>query len=508
MPSTQPPLPPGSLGLPLIGETLSFLIDPNFARKRQQQYGSVFKSNILGRPAVIFCGPEANEFVLSSHADCFSWRGGWPGTFQELLGESLFLQEGAEHQRNRRLLMPAFHGKALEGYFSTMVAISEAYLTQWEAQQTLTWFPELKKFTFEVASVLLLGKQWPPTDSQRQQVAQSAQTQSAQTQSAQTRRTDDQPADPQPTAEQLADWFGDLTDGLFTLPIRWGPTPYRRALQGRDRLLDYIGQEIAHRREALERNRPSAASQPTSPDSAIGKDTGADSKTVNRKHTDVLSLLLTTEDETGNRLSDDEIKVQALLMLFAGHETTTSMLTSLIMALALHPDVLAKARAEQQQIMGNQDSALTLAQIQQMPYLDQVLKEVERLYPPVGGGFRKVIKTTQFNGYQIPEGWLALYRIESAHQDERCYTNPEQFDPERFSPERAEQKRFDYSLVSFGGGPRICLGMAFAKLEIKILAAQLIRRYQWPLTPNQNLTMRLIPSLRPADGLKGSLLRL
>ena len=195
------PLPPGSMGLPLVGETFSFLGDPQFARKRQAQYGNLFKTNIIGRPTAFFCGPKANEFLLSTHADSFSWRGGWPGTFKELLGESLFLQEGAEHKRNRRLLMPAFHGKALESYFSVMRSLAQTYLSTWEQKQHLIWFPELKKFTFEVASVLLMG------------------------------------TEPGEQIDQLSDWFNDLTNGLFALPIRWGPTPYGRALRGRDRLL-------------------------------------------------------------------------------------------------------------------------------------------------------------------------------------------------------------------------------------------------------------------------------
>ena len=436
------PLPPGSMGLPFIGETLSFLRDPQFARKRQVQYGNLFKTRIIGRPTAFFCGPEANEFLLSTHADSFSWRGGWPGTFKELLGESLFLQEGAEHRRNRRLLMPAFHGKALEGYFSVMRSLAQTYLSKWEQKQHLTWFPELKKFTFEVASVLLMG------------------------------------TEPGEQIDQLSDWFNDLTNGLFALPIRWGPTPYSRALQGRDRLLGYIEKAIEARRALL-----SDASTEQPP-------------------TDVLTLLLQTEDEYGNRLSQEEIKVQTLLMLFAGHETTTSMLTSMMLALAQNPQVLDKARAEQSALVAQNSPKLTLTKMQQMPYLDWVLKETERKYPPVGGGFREVIKPVHFNGYRVPAGWLALYRIEAAHLDERCYSYPDAFDPERFSPERAEQKRYDYSLVAFGGGPRVCLGMAFAKLEMKTLMAQLLRDYAWTLDPEQDLSLNPVPTLKPVDGLK------
>ena len=450
--TAQRPLPPGSFGLPLIGETLKFLRDPDFAAKRQAQYGSIFKSRIIGQPTVFFCGPEANEFLLSSHADCFSWRGGWPGTFKELLGESLFLQEGEEHRRNRRLLMPAFHGKALENYFATMVERSQTYLGRWENKRDLIWFTELKQFTFEVASVLLMG-------------------------------TDPSEEEDNAEIEQLSSWFTDLTNGLFTLPIRWGPTPYRKALQGRDRLLQYIEKESRDRARTL-----------------ANRQKQEEHSRANRPK-DVLTLLLETEDEAGDRLSEQEIKVQTLLMLFAGHETTTSMLTSLVMALAQHPNVLAKARAEQSKLTA-ETNELTLKQVQQMPYLDQILKEVERKYPPIGGGFRKVIKAFDFNGYHVPAGWLALYRIDAAHRDERCYTHPDDFDPDRFSPERAEQKRYDYSLVGFGGGPRVCLGMAFAKLEMKILAAQLLRHYQWHIVPNQDLTLNPVPSLRPRDGLK------
>ena len=338
--------------------------------------------------------------------------------------------------------MPAFHGKALEGYFGVMSAIARTYLDKWEQQQDLTWFVELKKFTFEVASVLLLG------------------------------------TEPGEKTDELSDWFTDLTNGLFTLPIGWGGLPYGRALRGRDRLLQYIEEAIEERRAILA--DPKAAALPT----------------------DVLTLLLQTKDEEGNRLSQEEIKVQSLLMLFAGHETTTSMLTSMVMALAQHPQVLARARAEQLALVPPQEASLTLAQIQQMPYLDCIIKETERMYPPVGGGFREVIKPVEFNGYRVPAGWLALYRVEAAHLDERCYSQPEAFDPDRFSPERAEQKRYDYSLVAFGGGPRICLGMAFAKLEMKIVMAMLLRGYEWAIASGQDLTMNPVPTLKPVDGLK------
>jgi cytochrome P450 len=137
-----------------------------------------------------------------------------------------------------------------------------------------------------------------------------------------------------------------------------------------------------------------------------------------------------------------------------------------------------------------------------MPYLAQILKEIERLYPPVAGGFRGVVKPFNFQGYYVPAGWKVLYQMKRAHQDSNIYSDPEQFDPDRFSPERNENKKVEYSLVGFGGGPRICLGMAFAQMEMKIFAARLLRNYHWELLPNQDLTMEPIPTLHPRSGLQ------
>ncbi|WP_013323340.1 cytochrome P450 [Gloeothece verrucosa] len=425
------PLPPGNLGLPILGETLSFLQDRNFANKRHKKYGSVFKTHLFGRPTVILMGPEANRFILSTHFDHFSWREGWPKMFRELLGRSLFLQDGEEHRRNRKLLMPAFHGPALNQYITTMEEIIDRYLNNWEKQGSIAWFFELKKMTFEIASILLIG------------------------------------SEPGELTDMLSQWFTELTSGLFTLPIALPGTTYSKALKARDRLLNHIEKVVQERQK-----------HPTS---------------------DALGLLVQTRDEEGNSLSLEELKVQALLMLFAGHETTTSMLASFNMVLAQNRQIRARLNTEIENI--SPKGSITLEQLRQMTYLDQVLKEVERFYPPVAGGFRGVVKPCVFGGYYIPEGWQLLYRIDATHLDQRVYTNPEQFDPDRFSPERAENKKMEYSLVGFGGGSRICLGYTFAQMEMKIFAVHLLRHYDWELLPDQDLSFHPISTINSGSGL-------
>jgi cytochrome P450 len=419
------PLPPGKTGLPVIGETLQLLFDPKFAEKRYKRYGNIFKTRLLGRPAVFMIGSEAAEFVLSSHMDHFSWQDGWPESFKLLLGRSLFLQEGDEHRRNRRLMMPAFHGPALSRYVAMMEHITQAYLSQWEQQQEFVWYDEFKQLTFAIASQIFLGT--PPGED----------------------------------TVRLSRLFTTLTNGLFGLGMR-------RAIAARNQLLDHLTAVIQQRQQ-----------NPTD---------------------DALSLLIQAQDEEGNRLSLEEMRAQAMLLLFAGHETTTAMLTWICLELARHPDVLQRAREEQRQLAAH--GALNLEQISKMPYLDQVLNEIERLHPPIAGGFRGVIKPFEFNGFHVPAGWLLQYSILLTHQQANVYPQPDRFDPDRFSPERQEAKQKPFSLIGFGGGPRICLGMAFAKLEMKLVIAHLLRSYAWELLPNQRLEPVLVPTRRPKDGLK------
>ena len=217
-----------------------------------------------------------------------------------------------------------------------------------------------------------------------------------------------------------------------------------------------------------------------------------------RPETDALDIMLNARDEeTGEGLSIEELKDQVLLLLFAGHETLTSAIASFCLLTAQHPEVLEKARAEQERFV---EQPLTLEQLKQMTYLDQVMKEVMRLVPPVGGGFREVLKDCEYAGFTIPKGWSALYQINSTHSDVEVFPEPKRFDPERFAPDEDKPKPFSH--LPFGGGLRECLGKEFARLEMKIFAVQLLRDYQWELLPEQDLSLAIVPTPRPKDGLK------
>jgi cytochrome P450 len=149
-------LPPGTFSLPLIGDTLNFLQDSQFAKKRHQQYGPIFKTSIFGQPTVFVSGSEANLFVLSHENQYFVMS--WPPSMKALLGPlSLALQTGSEHQNRRKLLYQAFQPRALAGYIGGMEDITGRYLERWTQMSEFAWYPELRNYTFDVASKLLVG---------------------------------------------------------------------------------------------------------------------------------------------------------------------------------------------------------------------------------------------------------------------------------------------------------------------------------------------------------------
>ncbi|MGK7886300.1 MAG: cytochrome P450 [Crocosphaera sp.] len=425
-------LPPGDRGLPLIGETFSFLFDPDFGKKKLKKYGQVYKTNIFGNDAVTMIGAEANQFLFRNENKYVVST--WPKSTRILLGQlSLAVKDGTFHTSRRKLLAQAFQPRALNSYIPKMTEITQQYIDKWLQTKELTWYPELRDYTFDVACSLLIS------------VDNASET-------------------------KLASYFETWCKGLFSLPINLPWTSFGKALKCREKMLQELETIIVNRQQ-----------QP-------------------KHQNDALGILLEAKDEEGNSLTLEELKDQILLLLFAGHETLTSAISSFTLLMAQHTDILEKVKKEQENI--NITDNLTSEDLKEMTYLEQVLKEVLRLITPVGGGFRKVIQEFEFEGYSIPKDWTVQYQIAQTHQEKDTFPNYKTFDPERFSPENMADKQKSFGYVPFGGGLRECLGKEFAKLEMKIFASVLVRNCHWELLPDQNLEMITIPSPRPSDGLK------
>jgi cytochrome P450 len=189
---------------------------------------------------------------------------------------------------------------------------------------------------------------------------------------------------------------------------------------------------------------------------------------------DLLGLLVATPG-----LSDEIIRDQLLTMLIAGHDTSTALLAWALYLLGRHPAVLAQAQAEVEAVLGCQPP--TLAHVSELRYLEQVINETLRLYPPIHTGLRLAAEDLEFQGYRIPAGTRVMYSIYLTHRLAEYWPEPDRFDPDRFSPERGHA-RPPYTFLPFGGGPRNCIGLAFARVEAKVVLARILQNFDLKLT--------------------------
>lgn len=216
---------------------------------------------------------------------------------------------------------------------------------------------------------------------------------------------------------------------------------------------------------------------------------------------DIFGRLVQARDDQGNTMSDDQLIAHINILLVAGHETSTTLSTWLLYLLQQHPDYTQRILQEQATVMGNRQDP-TLEDVKAMKVLEHALSEAERLYPPVPNGPRGVSEDFTFQGYQIPAGVPIFYSILGSHMLPSIFTNPTQFDPDRFASPREEHKKAPYSLVGFGGGPRICIGINFAQIEMKAMVSHILRNHTLDLLSGQDIRQFYGATGRPLNGIR------
>jgi cytochrome P450 len=194
---------------------------------------------------------------------------------------------------------------------------------------------------------------------------------------------------------------------------------------------------------------------------------------------------------------DDLIRDQLMTMLIAGHDTSTALLAWTLYLLGLHPEVQARARAEVDAALGGE--APDAGRLAQLPYLERIVKESLRLYPPIHLGNRRAASELEFGGCSIPPGTRVLYSIYLSHRDPRYWREPDRFDPERFAP-GSSCKPPPYAYLPFGGGPRFCIGAAFAQTEAKVILGRLLQKFELeavkgPVRPHMGATLEPRPGV-------------
>jgi len=438
---TREPFPPGPRNLD-ARRTLQMVRDPlPILLECYERYGPVFSMRILHGVNVWALGPEANHTMLVSDARNFLWREGSFGDLIPLLGDGLLTIDGAYHRRARRIMLPAFHREHLATAADTMVDEATAALDRWRPGETVDVYHWARNLAMRIAMRALLGLDPDDGDTGRRAAVEF---------------------------ERALGFYG--TD--FALRVLRGPgSPWRRMMRSRAELDRILYGEIGRRRATGE----------------IGEG-------------DILGMLLAATDEDGSALTDEEVRDQAMTLMFAGHDTATSTISFLLHELARHPHELAALYAEQDQLLAG--APPTLAHLAGgLPRLEMVLDETLRLYPPAWIGPRRSVAACEIAGVRVPARAYVNYSSWASHRLPDVFSEPEAFLPERFSAERkAALPKGAY--VPFGGGSRTCIGMRFGQMEIRAVVTLLLARFRLEALPGRTMTVRQMPTLSPRDGLR------
>jgi cytochrome P450 len=214
---------------------------------------------------------------------------------------------------------------------------------------------------------------------------------------------------------------------------------------------------------------------------------------------DLLSMLVEARDEDGPGLSDREIRDEIAALIVAGHETTSNALAWTWYLLSQNPDAEARMHAEIDEVLG--DRLPTFEDLRSLSYVDRVFTESLRAIPPIWAIDRSVVEDHTAGGYPIPSDSVVFTSPWVVHHDPRWFEDPERFDPDRWTPDR-RRSRTGFSYFPFGGGPRVCVGEAFATTEAALILAVLGRWWRFRLEPDQTLETEAGITIRPRHGIR------
>ncbi|CAJ1831339.1 unnamed protein product [Sphenostylis stenocarpa] len=438
-----PNLPPGKMGFPVIGESMEFLSlgwkghPEKFIYERMAKYSSeVFKTSIFGESTVMLCGATCNKFLFSNENKLVV--SWWPDNVNKIFPSSSLTSSKVEAKKLRHMLPQFLSAQALQRYIGIMDTVAQKHFAlEWENNTHVTVFPLAKRYTFWVACRLFVNYDDPI------QVA------------------------------KLAEPFNKIASGIMSLPIDLPGTPFNKAIKASKFITQKLLKIIKQRKVDLANG--------TSPTQ------------------DILSHMLLSCDENGEYMSEQFIADKILGLLIGGHDTASSACTFVVKYLAELPkNIYENVYQEQMAIAKSKAKGelLNWDDIQKMKYSWNVACEVLRLAPPLQGAFREAMNDFIFNGFSIPKGWKLYWSASSTHRNPECFPEPEKFDPSRFEGTGPAP----YTFVPFGGGPRMCPGKEYARMEILVFMHNIVKRFKWEtLIPNENIIIDPMPV--PAKGL-------
>jgi len=426
-------------------QLLHWISDPiKFQDRYRQKYGDIFTINLSGLGYfVLISNPQAIKEILSQDAKLCNVASGNTLAIPLLGQNSLLLMDGDRHRRERKLLMPPFHGERIQTYASNICDITEEVASQWQVGQPFIARTAMQAISLEVILQIVFGL----SKGERYQQIKPL----------------------------LTAWTSMIDSPLRSsmlffrfLQQDWGMwTPWGQMKQRQRHIHELLQAEIEEKRTK-------------------GNEGG----------TDVLSLLMAARDENGQAMNDEELRDELLTILFAGHETTSTILAWAFYQIYKQPDVREKLLHELDSLGENPN----LMDIAQLPYLTAVCQETLRMYPVLPAIFTRITKSpVEIAGHQFDAQTSLLLSIYLVHYQEDLYPEPKHFKPERF----IERQYLPSEYFPFGGGNRRCLGSALAELEIKLVLATVLSKYQLALADNKPVKLqRRGFTLAPTGGVR------
>ena len=435
-----PPGPP--FGLKRWSSVAGGSQDPlTFFSEIAREYGDFVGLRILNFRILLINHPDHIEDVLVNHPKKFI-KGRILKANKRVFGSGLLTSEGDFWLRQRRLAQPAFHRARIATYASTMVEYTERLLHEWQDGEERDIHKEMMRVTLQI-----VGKTLFDADVERdaQDVGKSL--------------------------EMLLEIGADFRRTLFV--PHWLPTPTNLRLERAIRQIEKVLYRIIAEKRAS------------------GRDAG-----------DLLSMLLAAQDEDGSRMTDKQLRDEAITLFLAGHETTANTLSWTWWLLAQNPAVEAKLHEELRAVLGGRTPSLD--DLPKLVYTNHIITESMRLYPPAWGTARTAIEDHELGGYAVPKGSGVSFAQWTVHRDPRWYEAPDEFRPERWEGDLMKRlPRFAY--FPFGGGPRQCIGNAFALMEAALILATIAQQYRFRLVEGHPVVPLASITLRPRHGIRAVL---
>ncbi|XP_055372835.1 cytochrome P450 4e2-like [Condylostylus longicornis] len=462
---------PGPKTLPIIGNVRDFGLNPvdNHVNLTQmvKDYGNIFRVWIGIIPIIVLTGAKDVEKILASNT--IITKSIIYDLFYDWLGDGLLTSTGTKWFKHRKIITPSFHFKILNEFYETIRKNSRKFVDKLEIKAKTGEIFDIQNMlhycTLDVICETAMGTEINAMDNHDSEIVMAFQ-----------------------------DMCYVVLRRSFN-PLKFYPITYRFSQEYQMEkkalkiLKTFTFDIIEKRREYLQKDSQKMNGSHNTEEThqingnGLKMDTNGHIEEKNKiecygriKHAFLDTLLMATIDD--RPLTIKEIYDEVATFMFEGHDTTTSSLTFSMHLLSRHQEVQRKAYDEQVLLFGSKDLHKidpSYQDVQEMKYLELVIKESLRMYPSVPIILRRVTEPLYLDGKLIPVGTEIAIHIFAMGYSEQNYKNPYKFDPERFL-DRNETNPFEY--VPFSAGPRNCIGQKFAMLEMKSLLSHIIRNFE------------------------------